>query len=512
MKHIAVTIGLALLGSSFPGCSKRVGTDRPATSESELLGVRYPAGRWRLATFEGLDRATLWVGHIVIRHEHSQVELFRPPGWRPDPPNPTRSIAEALALAEKLRAQIAVDPSAFERLAREYSEDVVSKEEGGMLGGVRASQLAGSDFLDALAVLKPGDVSQPFQTPYGFHILKRYSPPIEERVAGERIVVGYQGVYGMVADNHRTRAQALELAREIADQARRDARSFRALVARYSENGDRVNNGEIGVYSTRDPAYMPVEVHRLAGIKVGEVTGPIDSRFGFEILTRVPASPRTEYAMTAIELRPDSNAGDPDGAMAKALNVTKGVLRELRAAPNRFRRFQQTFCCDRVQRWTGGRGDIDLTRALDRLSLGEIAHEPILHAGAYLVMKRLDPRTLPPEPSRLLEVPAPSDPDYEVIASNTDGAHLAAGARAFIGAVRASSAFPTGAMKTIADTLDHLADYLEQNEIDRVTARSTIHSTLASLENQLGTEQFGRLEAFGRRWVIRQIMPPGSVD
>jgi hypothetical protein len=230
MKHVAVTIGLALLCSSVSGCSKRTGTKRPPSSgvespsggKAELLGARYPAARWRLATFQGLDRATLWVGHIVIRHEHSAVELFRPPSWRPDSPNPSRSIAEALALAEKLRAQIAVDPSTFERLAREYSEDVVSKEEGGMLGGVRASQLAGSDFLDALAVMKPGDVSQPFQTPYGFHILKRYSPPVEERVAGERIVIGYQGVYGLVADKHRTRAQALEMAREVADQARRD--------------------------------------------------------------------------------------------------------------------------------------------------------------------------------------------------------------------------------------------------------------------------------------------------
>jgi hypothetical protein len=500
-------------------CSKRAGGPAPhgagagssPPAEPDQLGFRYPAARWRLATVDQLDRATLWVGHIAIRHEHSQVELFRPPGWRPDSPNPARSVAQAFALAEKVRAQIAASPGDFERVARTHSEDVVSKDDGGMLGGVRASQLADKDFLDALAALKPGEVSQPFQTPYGFHIVKRYPPPADERVAGERIVIGYQGVFGLVSESRRTRDEALQLARDIADRARKDAGGFGALVDRYSENMDRASHGDMGVYSTRDPGYMPAEIHRLAAIEVGAVTGPVDSRFGFEILKRVAVVPRAEYAMTAIELTSTSGAPDPDEARADALKLAESVLRELKATPSRFQEFQRSYCCDRVQRWTSGRGDVGLTRALDRLSFGQTTDKPILHGVGYVLMKRLDPSTVPEAP-RQWEVPNPSDPDYDAIARSNNGPQLASAARSFMRAVRESSAFSPDTVRTATSTLDHFAAYVEQNQVDQTAVHSTIASAMGSLKAELGPEQFGRLEAFGRRWIIRQMMPPGSVD
>jgi peptidyl-prolyl cis-trans isomerase NIMA-interacting 1 len=519
MKPIVLAIGLAFLCSGAQACSKRAGgpashgsgAGSSAPAETDQLGFRYPAARWRLANIDQLDRATLWLGHIAIRHDHSQVDLFRPPGWRPDSPNPARSVAQAFALAEKLRAQIAASPDDFERLARAHSDDVVSKDDG-MLGGVRASQLASIDFLDVLAALKAGEVSQPFQTPYGFHIVKRYPPPADERVAGERIVVGYQGVFGLVSESHRTRAEALQLAREIADRAKKDPASFGVLVGRHSENVDRASGGDMGVYSTRDPGHVPVEIHRLASIGVGEVTGPIDSRFGFEILKRVAAVPRADYAMTAIELTAAGDSPDPDAARAEALKLAEEVLRVLKVAPDRFGEFQRRYCCDRLRRWTSGRGDVELGRALDRLSFGQIVDKPILQGGGYLLMKRLDPSTLAPEPPRQWEVPSPSDPDYDAIARNTDGPRLAAAARSFMRAARESSVLSPEAVQTTTKAIDHFAAYLEQNQVDQVTVHSTTLSALGSLATDLGPEQFGRLEAFGRRWIIRQMMPPGSVD
>src|SRR5206468_8950986 len=101
-----------------------------------------------------------------------------------------------------------------------------------------------------------------------------------------------------------------------------------------------------------------------------EVMGPVDSRFGFEILRRVPVSSRKEYAMSAIELRADAIGGDRDASLAQTLTLAEGLLRQLRVAPDGFQDMQRNFCCDRVQRWTRGRGDDDVTDVLDRLSFG----------------------------------------------------------------------------------------------------------------------------------------------
>jgi hypothetical protein len=480
--------------------------------DADPIGFQYPASRWRLATFEELGRATLWVGHIAIRHNRSQVDLFRPPGWRPDSPNPARTVAEALALAEEVRAKAARQPAEFERLAREYSDDVVSKDEGGMLGGVRANQFESSEFLDALAVLKPGDISLPIRTPYGFHIIKRYAPPIEQLAAGERIVIGYQGTVGLATESHRSRAAAKILATEIAEEAKKNASEFGAFVERYSESVDRAVHGDIGVYSTRDPGFLPIEVHVLAGIAVGEVTGPVETRFGFEILKRVPARPRVTYAMAAIEVLANPGDGDRDTALALALGKAQGVLRELESNPGRFQEFQRIYCCDSVQRWSEGQGDLELTRALGRLSFGEVARTPLLQGTGYWIVKRLDPRTLPHEAPRLTDLPQPNDPDYESIVGGNDGVQIASALRALLGDAKQSTKLPPTTLATTTEVVERVVTDLEKNQADKRAVRATLHAAYASLEKQLGAERFEQLTTFGRRWVIRQMMPPGSVD
>lgn len=66
----------------------------------------------------------------------------------------------------------------FADIARQYSEDA-SASMGGDLGFIKKGYLM-KEFLDALAGLKPGDVSPPFWTERGLHIIR-----LEERVAGK---------------------------------------------------------------------------------------------------------------------------------------------------------------------------------------------------------------------------------------------------------------------------------------------------------------------------------------
>jgi hypothetical protein len=515
MRRRVLSTGLALMLCASLGCGKRSGGEQAVTSASPLesddwgpIGYEYPPARWRLAMFDELDRATLWVGHIAIRHRLSQPDGFRILDWRPDPPNPSRSVAEALALAEKVGALAASAPNDFEQLARTYSEDIVSKDGGGALGGIRVSQLRGFDFLDALATLKPGEVSKPFRTPYGFHILKRYAPPAEEQVAGERIVIGYQGMFGLAKESQRSRAEAQRLARAVAEQAQQNPENFGTLVDRYSESKDRAQHGDLGVFSTRDPGYQPFEVYRLAGLAVGEVTGPIDTYWGFEILKRVAVVPRTPYAMTTIELPFDNSPAERAASQAQALAKAEELRRALDLAPNRFEEFQRIHCCEKVDRWTRGRGDLEVTNALDELSFGQIAPKPLLHLSTYLLIKRLDPGALPLEKPRLTEIPLPSEPNYDELLKHNDGTQIAGAARSLVEALKRGSELDPGAMRSIAETLGQLAGTLEHQAEDRAAVRASTYSALAVLESRLSAEQFSVFKTLSRRWAVQQMMPP----
>ena len=522
-KEFALASVLVLCGHSLAACKRnpsvegRGGAVPTEAQKAEAAALPlYPPARWRFALFEDLERTTLWVGHIAVRHNQSDPALFRGGDWRPDAPAPRRTPAEARAIAEEIAAKLALAPDQFEQLARAHSDDSLTREDGGMLGGVRASDLVTADFLDPLATLKVGDVSRPFETPYGVHILKRYAPPREEQVAARRIVIEYRGVFGGGPSSQRSHEEALALATSIANEARQNPQSFESLVERYSENADRSSKGQMGVYSTLDPGDWPGEIHHLARLAVGQVTGPLDSRVGFEILMRVPVVPQKAYAMTAIKM-PIVNGPmgeDPaelEQARLKALETVEGVRLALVAAPDRLKEFQNKYCCDSIQRWVEGRGQPELTRLLDTLALGQIAKEPILLGGDFLLVKRLDPTRLPPEKPRLSELPLPSEPDYEAwLKYNSEGVKVAAASRGLVEKLKDSGSLADEAAPIIAKALEELAARSEQLPADRGAVRAAVHATLASLERDLGADRYNAFLAFGRAWFNTQIMPAAA--
>ena len=85
-------------------------------------------------------------------------------------PSAIRSSEQCKQLAMELRQRL-LSGGDFAALARQHSEDIGSAMEGGELGWTNPGQLV-SAFQRAMDTTKIGEISEPFQTRYGWHIVR----------------------------------------------------------------------------------------------------------------------------------------------------------------------------------------------------------------------------------------------------------------------------------------------------------------------------------------------------
>jgi peptidyl-prolyl cis-trans isomerase C len=128
---------------------KQEGDKIPDPTEEEAL-VYYQANPGRFDSGERLKAA-----HILFR----------------TPKDATLAVkVEVLTRAEGVLAELKKGAD-FAALARKYSGDAASATKGGELMPFARGQMA-KPFEDAAFALKPGELSEVIETPYGFHIIK----------------------------------------------------------------------------------------------------------------------------------------------------------------------------------------------------------------------------------------------------------------------------------------------------------------------------------------------------
>ncbi len=107
------------------------------------------------ADLEGFNRAS----HILIRVATSA-----------DPKEQAKNDADAKTKIESIAAEIKAGMT-FEDAAKKYSEDPMNKDKGGDLDYFAKGQML-PEFEKGLEGLKPGDISAPVKTSYGYHLIK----------------------------------------------------------------------------------------------------------------------------------------------------------------------------------------------------------------------------------------------------------------------------------------------------------------------------------------------------
>ena len=121
--------------------------------------------------------------------------------------NPGMSDAERQVLLTKAqevysRANAQED---FAVLAKEFSEDQLSAKQGGDLGWLQEGAIAPA-FSNKAFAMKPGELSEPLVTPFGFHVIKVIEGP-------QVIKQPFEAVSGDIRYRLRQEARQAELAR-----------------------------------------------------------------------------------------------------------------------------------------------------------------------------------------------------------------------------------------------------------------------------------------------------------
>lgn len=164
----------------------------------------------------------------------------------------------------------------FEEVARQNSDDVLTKEQGGLIGTVALEDLQ-PGFAEIAAGLEVGQISDPVRTRYGIEIVKL------DAKEGENYTIRH--ILVNLRPDRSDTARAARLAHEVRDRSMA-GEDFEPLAREYSNDLDsRDNGGYVGEVEVDalDDAYRMA----LSGLAPGEVSDVIRTERGFQILKLV---------------------------------------------------------------------------------------------------------------------------------------------------------------------------------------------------------------------------------
>lgn len=193
--------------------------------------------------------------------------------------------ANAYARAEQIRDSVLAGGD-FEALAKEYSADTGTAEQGGDLGWVRRGLFV-PEFEEAVFAMSPGEVSDIVETQFGFHIIKleeRRGDSVRPRHILIRIERSEESDYPTIEKLQELRQRVVE------------GESFEELAKEYSQDVDTAPfGGKLGAVplDQLEPDIRSV----VSELQEGQISEParinLDDDYGYSIIkliTRVPES------------------------------------------------------------------------------------------------------------------------------------------------------------------------------------------------------------------------------
>ena len=183
-------------------------------------------------------------------------------------------IDKTVILLKSLREKILKGETTFESVAAQYSQDPGSKNSGGGLGFVRRGNLV-TEFESVAFTLKPGEISLPVKTEFGYHIIET------EAILGEKIKVRHVLISPPLTDKDETLAYNRALSLKDSSKTLAD---FISTIKEHSMDSQTKEGG--GNLGWIDPNTYPIpEFGMVVGqINPNECAGPVQSEYGYHLL------------------------------------------------------------------------------------------------------------------------------------------------------------------------------------------------------------------------------------
>ncbi len=206
----------------------------------------------------------IYASHILIPFQGAQ-----------NAPADAMSREEARAELEIISDSISTGLITFEDAAANHSS-CPSSQRGGSLGAFPRGAMV-PEFEEVAFALEPGEISQVFETSYGFHIVLS-----QKTVQASHILIAYEGASRSSAT--RTQEEALELIESIENELSANELTFEEAAGEYSDCPSSQVGGDLGPFSRNvmDPAFEEAAF----SIEPGEMSEIVETPFGYHLILR----------------------------------------------------------------------------------------------------------------------------------------------------------------------------------------------------------------------------------
>ncbi|RZS93194.1 peptidylprolyl isomerase [Aquimarina brevivitae] len=269
--------------------AKALGFDKKPTYQKELEGYKKQLASGYLTDTKATEELVKEAYERTLKRVNASHILIRLASDAT--PQDTLEAYNRIAM---IRDKIVTEKKDFNTLAKQYSEDPSAKQNGGNLGWFSAFSMV-YDFENAAFTTKVGEVSAPFRTQFGYHILKVNA---KEDKQGEVSVA-----HIMIADENGTKKEeALAQIQKIEAQLKNGA-PFDTLAKEFSDDKNTAKNGgRINRFAKGELNSEIFENAAFALQEPGEISAPVKTQYGWHIIKLLQKHPIETFEALKPEL------------------------------------------------------------------------------------------------------------------------------------------------------------------------------------------------------------------